>query len=243
MRIKMRIMILAVSVGLLVSYIALAIFYANKNQKLIQSFHADSYQNPYRLGQSMDKIDFSEFNRYFPNTMVPMIARSDQVAEIPMTMSYYSAPDDEVEPAFQIDSGTRIILYSDDIPMKGYGVQSWPTYQREWRYAAPFYVESDKPKIDSTERPMFYVRYSDLRRLVNALDREGILRQAFETAEGVTPGMVVTSIDLALYRAGGYLSPSLLKDPWGARIWMLAVGVGGLCIWFLLSVRCKRSKK
>ncbi len=99
------------------------------------------------------------------------------VVTLSQPLYYYAAPGD-TKPALTLEAGKQYVVYSgymhgaffwEKLWGFGYGLKSWPTYEKGWRYAAPFVpVEEYESACSGTyESPgCYYVGLGDLKRVV-----------------------------------------------------------------------------
>lgn len=184
------------------------------------------------------------------------------VVTLSQPLYYYAAPGDE-EPALTLEAGKQYVVYSgymrgaffwEKLWGFGYGLKSWPTYEKGWRYAAPFVpVEEYGNACGGTyESPgCYYVGLGDLKRVVfqepllmGELKENGDTSGMTDarTAPGGDCGLRMGNdflyfADAFLYSGGGYESPDYKYPPLNlARLRHRFDGWDGVCI--LLSGGC-----
>ena len=79
-----------------------------------------------------DFIDDYVYRLYAPFAVDLMGRPNTFVLKQPI--SYYSAPDDNLEPVITLEAGKKYIINTYDINSYKYGIQSWPTYNKGWRF-------------------------------------------------------------------------------------------------------------
>lgn len=168
---------------------------------------------------------------------------------------YYNSPED-AEPALVLEAGKRYLVYSPELEREifrrggrwiGYGLVSWPTYEKGWRYARPLIpMEKYEALLDGTyELPeAFYTGLGDLKRVAYSSAMEVFLPATSEEREengGDATGRwhdlacfhseAVYHTDLVLADIGAYKSPDFVYPPLNLRHRLHSFDVwDGICV-------------
>ena len=155
---------------------------------------------------------------------------------------YYYAHPGDVEPAFVMKTGEKYWYCA----YPGYAFISWPTYDREWRYAKPLLHvgEGGLTALNEGmigELPFYYVRYSDLKGIT---DEKIAKWDSFSPIEDEDLHRDV-SRDLSYYdhwlrELGLYYSPNL---PIFLDIWNISFLAAGLLLLSMTLFWMHKSRK
>lgn len=141
----------------------------NKIPKFTQKIGSTVHQyNPYYDRIPMEEIDFKKLTYLngwllyqFPSDREPVFTLS-----LPRDITYYTRKEGKFVPAFTVEARTEVLAFPhgmleqySDMPASGYGIYSWPTYWKGWRYARPFVP---KDEYDSDSEDYYYVKLTDL---------------------------------------------------------------------------------
>jgi hypothetical protein len=163
-------------------------------------------------------IDDYIYKLYSPFALAPIGRPNTFVLEQPIY--YYSAPDDKLEPEIVLEAGKTYIISTNDINDYKYGIQSWPTYKRGWRYVIPF-VEAGGIRLVTQA---YYVKLKDLYSPLKSIT--GGLRYLLPAGHNYRSALLIK--DQMLYDEGYYLSPDLYKPIIDG--WNIALFISGLCL-------------
>lgn len=195
--------------------------------------------NQYANHLPMEEMDFKAL-RYSPafepndECVYPVDSFS-----LPIDLTYYQEVDGVKNPAFTLKKGTLIPIHIIDFTgytPYGYGLISYPTYERGWRYAIPLstaddlisFPKSHYDRILTQEKYDFlYVRLEDLEEIYlarvkilagdSALKKENLF---------ISQSMYydLRQIDIRLYIHGIYSSPDLPLSAWSQKAILLLIG-------------------
>ncbi|HOJ12211.1 MAG TPA: hypothetical protein PK733_16705 [Clostridiales bacterium] len=182
-----------------------------KNYNLVNNFIANPNE-PYqqRIPIAEEKfIDDYIYRLYFPFA-TDLLGRPNTFV-LKKPISYYSAPDDNLEPVITIDSGKKYIITTNDINSYKYGIQSWPTYKKGWRYVIPFAEVGNEKSVTSA----YFVKLEDLFGSLKSI------KLYYHMPKGYNNRRTLLIKDEMLYKEGYYLSPDLLMpiiDSWNITL-------------------------
>lgn len=138
-----------------------------------------------------------------------MNGRSVFLLEAPVR--YYLSEGDVMRLAAEVPEGTRVMVegYPSE---RGRGLQSWPSYEKGWRYVRPLHVVDGTALLDEDE--FYYVPLRDLSRATETFLNSGtelaenILQQAKEQNVSIrTVRMrILFLLDAVLYTDGVFCS-------------------------------------
>lgn len=198
----------------------------------------------YRNHSDVRDIDFNALNEYgfyytksYPGEMIEV--------RLPITVSYYSSTADK-SPALTIPKGTSVYISTSTAIAKGYGASSYPSYEKGWRYAAPFVI-ADGSQWDEkliADSDMYYVKTSELVSVVETMYRDKkSLQDTFDKQQKYDGKYIeytgdeksfakyyVLQIDRSLEAGGYYLSPDLGYEYMDTVNVKLLYIIGGLVI-------------
>lgn len=138
---------------------------------------------------------------------------------LPEDIVYYREVMGIKVPALTLKKGSEISFYIDFVVWMpyGYGALTFPTYERGWRYAAPFevdgepyhYIKGDDLILSQEDTDFYYVKLEDIESIVRLL----IIAKNGETIDSrELESLVYTnlySIDRLLANDNIYLSPDI----------------------------------
>lgn len=134
------------------------------------SYHTSWLDNSYQEGRPMEEIPFQRIG-YLRGTGFASSNEEDYCCSLPFSVTYYRMEDGKKVPALTLEKGTDVCFLPATAPVFGYGLISYPTYEKGWRYAVPFYPAGEAPRwpngkvLTQEECTFYYVRLSDLEQL------------------------------------------------------------------------------
>ena len=129
-----------------------------KNYNLVSKF-TDNPNEPYQQRIPIAEKDFIDdyIYRLYSPFAVDLVARPNTFV-LKQPISYYSAPDDNLEPVLTLDAGKTYMIRTNYTNNYKYGIQSWPTYKKGWRFVIPFVKEGTEKSVTLA----YYVKLKDL---------------------------------------------------------------------------------
>ena len=198
-----------------------------------EHFKQNNKNEPYARGVPLHEMDFSEYWRYFEKIGDDlMIHNEPETVVLPCDVEYYRRKGDK-KPALVIPKGTEVYIRKNNLPqeqqnrffMSGYGVETWPDYEADWRYGIPFRTELDYVEsLVGAKR--YYVKTQQLFQVADAyfalLDEKNPLDESafegepeqLEYAKSMRERRsmeIVLSIDSFLVYRGAFLSLDYIK--------------------------------
>lgn len=198
-----------------------------------EHFKQNNKNEPYARGVPLHEMDFSEYWRYFEKIGDDlMIHNEPETVVLPCDVEYYRRKGDK-KPALVIPKGTEVYIRKNNLPqeqqnrffMSGYGVETWPDYEADWRYGIPFLTKIYSVyEMEFQER--YYVKTQQLFQVADAyfalLDEKNPLDESafegepeqLEYAKSMRERRsmeIVLSIDSFLVYRGAFLSPDYIK--------------------------------
>lgn len=204
---KMKIIILAALLFLSVIVRIGIIIWENNN---LESKFIINSDEPYQEQIPISKEDFIDdyiYRLYSPFAEAPIVMPNDFVLK--QSISYYSEPDDNLEPLLTLDAGKTYMIRIFDTRNYKYGIKSWPTYEKGWRFVIPFF-ERGYEKLDASA---YYVKLKDLYSPLMSIMKE----INYSMPKGYDHRRILLNNDEMLYAKGFYMSPDLQKpvfDGW-----------------------------
>lgn len=178
-----------------------------------KSMHVSNEKNEgYAQGTPLYEMDFTEYKYYMIDAYAASLPLLDSITvELPCDIMYYEKKDD-TEPVLTLEKGTTVYIHPSlteflHIPnsrnLTAYGFTSWPDYEKEWRYAAPFFTEKFDTDDISSDTPMYYVKTDALKQIAKAYYKANTLFQNGTSAYEYVNSCVY-SLDYLLYLEGAY---------------------------------------
>ena len=190
------------------------------------SFDPDENDAPgsdqYLDGVPMEEIDFRALN--FSSETRRGLGFAPYTLQITLTedLVYYKEVAGIKVPALTLPAGSLISYYMTPAQSSpyGYGYKTYPTYDRNWRYAVPFETGEEGPRwkgeqardyiLSQEEADFYYVRLEDIERVYRQLADAYIAEEEIEAE----PAEIEWEIYLELFRMDNlfiadniYLSP------------------------------------
>ena len=160
------------------------------------SFDPDENNNPgskqYLDGVPMEEIDFRALN--FSSETRRGLGFAPYTLQITLTedLVYYKEVAGIKIPALTLPAGSLISYYMTPAQSSpyGYGYKTYPTYDRNWRYAVPFETGEEGPRwkgeqahdyiLSQEEADFYYVRLKDIERVYRQLADAYIAEEEIE---------------------------------------------------------------
>lgn len=190
-----------------------------ENYNLVSNFVAnpnEPYQQRIPIAEE-DFIDDYIYLLYSPFAVAPIGRPNTFVLKQPI--NYYSAPYDNQEPVITLSAGKTYMISTNNINDYKYGIQSWPTYKKGWRFVIPFIEKGDEKLITSA----YYVKLKDL-----FSPLKSIQKKVHYQKKGYDNRRFLLIKDEMLYKEGYYLSPDLQKPIVDG--WNITLLVSGFCL-------------
>ena len=134
--------------------------------------------NQYLRNVSMEEMDFPAYAVRLSYAIAVDETNSAQTLTLPFDLTYYRQSGGQKIPAYTLKKGTEIVLtLGENSAVFGYGLTSFPTYEKGWRYTVPFTVAGKEDSIpikgsldvlSQDEYDYYYVRLRDLYRIAAA---------------------------------------------------------------------------
>jgi len=119
-----------------------------------------------------------------------------------------------------LEAGKKYIINTNDINSYKYGIQSWPTYNKGWRFAIPFVEEGNEKLVTKA----YYVKLKDLYSPLKTIKKV----VHYQIPKGYNNRRLLLIKDEMLYKEGCYLSPDLLKPVLDS--WSIILLIIGFCL-------------
>ena len=216
-------------------------FSAYQNHKLQVDFKPHHRMTGYLEGVPIAEMDMDKYR-----WLIDFVNMSDQdhttfTTDRPIT--YYEEVDGEKVLAYEIPAGTTLTYWPFWDVYFGYGYNSYPTYEKGWRYTRPFIEPGGAAK--SEELPFYYVKLSDLEHTVRLIIKSDKNRQEALRYERKTVQDVVYSAtrftDAIFYVEGVYISPDYLHPLWTWDCTAMAAALAAaLTAWAVLRAQAKK---
>lgn len=177
----------------------------------------------------MEEIDFKRL-AYLNGWLLYQLPSDRELVynlSLPEDITYYTRKNGKFVPAFTVEAGTEVLAFPDgmleqyrDMPASGYGVYSWPTYWKGWRYAHPFVPENE---YDPDGENYYYVKLADLENFLIWFFKEGPQSEYWmDEAQNLPFGWSIWDgaktyalyIDQGMWTEGFYQSPDLRIPIW-----------------------------
>lgn len=202
-----------------------------ENYNLVSNFIAnpnEPYQRRIPIAEE-DFIDDYIYRLYSPFAEILLGRPNTFVLKQPI--NYYSAPEDNLEPVITLDAGKTYMIRTDDTSNYKYGIQSWPTYKKGWRFVIPFIEEGDEKLVTSA----YYVKLKDLFSPLKLIKKE------YQMPGGYDYRKILLIKDEMLYKEGYYLSPDLQKPIVDG--WDITLLVSGFCLAIIRIILCIKTDR
>ena len=133
--------------------------------------------NQYLRNVPMEEMDFPAYAVRLSYAIAVDETNSAQTLTLPFDLTYYRQSGNQKIPAYTLKKGTEIVLtLGENSAVFGYGLTSFPTYEKGWRYAVPFTASDEEPiptsgsldVLSQDEYDYYYVRLRDLYRIAAA---------------------------------------------------------------------------
>lgn len=171
---------------------------------------------PYATIES--NIDENAYSRLLATTDSELGKESDYITvTLKDELNYYSFSNSEKTLVYAIPKGTEIIIlpYWEQHIEYGYGFISFPTYEKNLRYAKAFLradLITDTTNKDLSEgieaQPYYYVELSDLEEISNEI-YDSSTNYETSTLKSFPKEKIPLWIDSYMYAAGIYCSPDI----------------------------------
>lgn len=203
----------------LLAFFALALafklgVYCSSVHSLRAGFQESDTNTDYLCEIPMEEMDFFQYVRYLNKPVAGIGYNTTFTAPFPIR--YYREESGRKVLAYEIPAGTAFEseLTGGAYPL-GYGFESFPTYEKGWRWVKPF---SDSQDVDRSELPWYYIKTSDLESLfayviqVSPHWQQSIQLSSIDEAQAVSS--YILKCDHMLYEIGAYISPNLYPSFW-----------------------------
>ena len=138
-----------------------------------------SLEKPYKITQYLRNVPMEEMDFCSYDARIKVIQAAAETANpltltLPFDLTYYRQSGNQKIPAYTLKKGTEIVLtLGENSAVFGYGLTSFPTYKKGWRYAVPFTASDEEPiptsgsldVLSQNEYDYYYVRLRDLYRI------------------------------------------------------------------------------
>lgn len=208
---------------------------ASPDRPLTNGYKA-AEESPYIQGVPMEEIDFDDIrSRYIHTAAALPLPFYDFSFLYTLTddITYYTVENGNMKPAFTVPKGTEILWFCGSADY-GYGLYSYPTYQKGWRYARPFRTlaelglenrsaeKMDGNELDNllngvlSEQSYYYVRLDDLKKLSGSIFTQEEIRTnyLYDISSEEAARTTLFWWDDEYYRWGVFCSPDLQKNVW-----------------------------
>lgn len=190
--------------------------YCSSVHSLRAGFRESDTNTDYLREIPMEEMDFFQYVRYLNKPVAGIGYNTTFTA--PSPIRYYREESGRKVLAYEIPAGTAFESeLTGGAYSLGYGFESFPTYEKGWRWVKPF---SDSQDVDRSELPWYYIKTSDLESLLAYVVRNS--NSPYWQSSLQHPGMEETQLasayilkcDHMLYEIGAYISPNLYPAFW-----------------------------
>ena len=202
------------------------------NFKLQAGFQDNGKKEQYTQRIPLEKMDFSQYNQYFGNNTALLHHNYHVFLNLPKSICYYTSPD-AASPVLELPKGCMVtVLPAGEgfTSMTGYGLASYPTYQKGWRYVAPFQTGACELKsnlLDSYTLKSYYVRTEDLEAVMHEFFIQNKGMQAEAQQAGVSKQEYIRralyKVDEVFYQNGVFISPDLYRPLFDFPNWICII--------------------
>lgn len=156
---------------------------------------------------------------------------------LPQDIVYYREVNGLKVPALTLSKGSEISFYITDhtiIPY-GYGYLTFPTYERGWRYAAPFEVDGEddylrdwgeESILSQEEADFYYVKLEDIELIYQLLIADRPIAEEIDPREMERRILInLLQVDGTLRWSNIYISPDVqaaILSPWNLFAFLIA---------------------
>lgn len=194
----------------------------------------DKQHTDYLSRVPMEEMDFFQYVRYLNRPVAG--AEYTTAYAAPFSIRYYKEDGGRKVLAHEIPAGSTLETKPSGAYPLGYGFESFPTYEKGWRWARPF---SDDKNVIVSEMPWYYVKTADLEALAKYMVQNSSHWQHFFQISGLSESELVYGIvrkcDLIFYERGICISPDLSPNFWTWDCILLASGLLAFSGYLLLS--------
>jgi hypothetical protein len=219
------------------------------NHEKMDNFSYNKLMEQYQRSIPIDKMDLSEYNKYFNYVVTLQAIKVSNVIDAPKNIQYFTEQNGKKILAMKIPKGMGILwIHTEELNdiHYGYGLRSYPTYEKGWRYVKPFMLSGQKSDIE--QLPYYFVRTKDL----EAVGRKAIKSTSYLVNSLKSQGRTVEDgvfhftriIDNSFYDKGVFCSPDLKQRVWHWLDTLLLCLTAGLLVLILLIRRtaCEEPK-
>lgn len=187
------------------------------NHQLRAGFSASSQWQDYQQQLPISQMKFDSYAPLFAEIVAPIGYPTTFTTSAPIR--YYRETDGKKTLACEIPAGTALD-WSSSAP-SGYGFDSFPTYEKGWRWGKPF-----KSADGQGDDAWYYIRTEDLEKAARQAFSSSQYLQASAKSAGLSGSEAVFALvrktDRVFHQNGVYLSPDLFA-PWTWDLICLAV--------------------
>ncbi|MDR1117157.1 MAG: hypothetical protein LBL09_02795 [Oscillospiraceae bacterium] len=218
-----------ISIGVLfVIIFSRAAFFIVENNSLENNFVQNPRYTQYMDGTALDEMDFNEF--HYLSSTIQLGTHIYRELSFPFDIKYYSEINNDM-PSLVIPGNTKILATTNAfLFQEGYGTFSYPSYNKEWRFAIPFISLEELSNIrnsmnsESHEGSVsikrlsdhvgrLYIKYEDLKIIAKYIQLILLTTDnRFRKIDVLTADALV--VDRLLYDKGIFVSPALFKEPY-----------------------------
>lgn len=197
----------------------------------------------------MEEMDFPAFDISIATAPVGVVPYFVQI-ELPEDLTYYREILGVKVPALTLKKGSILTFTEKSSNPYGYGYLTFPTYERGWRYAAPFQTGNEifqyEGEILSQEDITFYyVRLEDIEKLYKLSVKkisEAIGTERYDA--NMREALLYTAVrrvDQLLASDNIYLSPDIGGSVFSPSDWVYVVAAGTIIVLiFIFLFRLRR---
>lgn len=200
------------------------------NFKLHADFQDNGKNEQYAQKIPPEKMDFSQYNQYFLENTALIHPRYNVYVTLPKPIRYYTSPDDP-SPALKLSKGCIVTVLPTNggfSELRGYGLISYPTYQKGWRYVAPFRTGAEELNpnlLNAYTLKSYYVKAEDLETVMRAFYDQNKGMQVSAEQAGMSKQEyichVTYKVDRVFYQNGVFMSPDLYRPLLDWASWIL----------------------
>lgn len=173
------------------------------NRKQIEAtFTPNEMRTDYQDKLPLRDIDFDSLNTVFPNISTLVAYNLQTEITAPREIRYYRDYEDLSSVALTIAKGdtVNVLVDPDNDSNLGFGIYTYPSYRKGWRYAEPVVVNGART------HEMLYVKMDDI---------EALIGEYYDANKGLSASNTKSQIkrylslliDRQYYESGIYLSP------------------------------------
>lgn len=234
---KRSILLFVLAIVLLVIFTVRLIIVMGSHRQLKDDFSANAVRSAYLKNEAIEQIDFQQVDQLIDDFSAPISYELSTTLSAPRDIYYYETTEDDAKPALTINKGDSIQIIENSSTTaltRGYGISTYPTYGKGWRYARPFATEG------SASSQMLYVKLDNIEAVIADYYDDNKALSASRTKQDVVRRLSL-DVDEQYYNAGIYLSPDYYVKRLVLIDWIV-LGIASFTLLLFLASVLRRRK-